>query len=163
MQVKSIAGAFCNTFDIHNLPFVIKILVLSIFEWSLKTGFTVLQALSTLFLLMTLTLWMKFCWRRELTLLVEPRYPQVSIVANINGDIIYWWFIHFMNLRRLRRCEYGQFLTTYYKACCSWVQKTLIWPPQGMNANFRTLTYTRVQGRYEISDKLEFGHKRITY
>ena len=49
MQVKSIAecsngkggGAFCNTFDIIKLPFVIKILVLSIFEWPFYTGFTV--------------------------------------------------------------------------------------------------------------------------
>ena len=47
MQVKSIAecsnGAFCNT--IHStfikLPFVFKTFVLSIFEWPLKTGFTV--------------------------------------------------------------------------------------------------------------------------
>ena len=37
-------GAFCNTFDLHlynKLPFVIEIFVLSIFEWLLKTGFTV--------------------------------------------------------------------------------------------------------------------------
>ena len=34
-------GAFCNTFDSIKLPFVIKIFVLSIFEWPLKTGFTV--------------------------------------------------------------------------------------------------------------------------
>ena len=37
IQVKSISelskGAFCNTFDLHKLPFVIKIFVLSIFEW----------------------------------------------------------------------------------------------------------------------------------
>ena len=32
-------GAFCNTFELHKLPFVIKIFVLSIFEWPLKTGF----------------------------------------------------------------------------------------------------------------------------
>ena len=32
--------SFCNTFDIK-LPSVIKIFVLSIFEWPLKTGFTV--------------------------------------------------------------------------------------------------------------------------
>ena len=46
MQVKSIAEcskrAFCNTFDFIKLPFVIKNFVLSIFEWPLKTGFTVL-------------------------------------------------------------------------------------------------------------------------
>ena len=35
MQVKSIAECFIK------LPFVIKIFVLSIFEWLLKTGFTV--------------------------------------------------------------------------------------------------------------------------
>ena len=47
MQVKSIAecskgehSAILLTFI--KLPFVIKILVLSIFEWPLKTGFTVL-------------------------------------------------------------------------------------------------------------------------
>ena len=42
-------GAFCITFDQHSallltfikLPFVIKILVLSIFEWPFYTGFTV--------------------------------------------------------------------------------------------------------------------------
>ena len=34
-------GAFCNTFDIIKLPFVIKIFVLSIFEWLFYTGFTV--------------------------------------------------------------------------------------------------------------------------
>ena len=36
-------GAFCNTFVLHELPFVIKIFVLSIFEWPLKAGFTVLK------------------------------------------------------------------------------------------------------------------------
>ena len=45
MQVKSIAKcskrAFCNTFNLIKLPFVLKTFVLSIFEWSLKTGFTV--------------------------------------------------------------------------------------------------------------------------
>ena len=45
MQVKSIAecshGAFCNTSTFIKLPFVIKTFVLSIFEWPLKTGFTV--------------------------------------------------------------------------------------------------------------------------
>ena len=45
MQVKSIAEcskrAFSNTFDLHNkLSLVIKIFVLSVFEWPLKTGFT---------------------------------------------------------------------------------------------------------------------------
>ena len=43
MQVKSIAecsnSAIFTTFI--KLPFVIKIFVLSIFEWPLKTGFTV--------------------------------------------------------------------------------------------------------------------------
>ena len=34
-------GAFCDTFDLHCLPFVIKIFVLSIFEWPFYTGFTV--------------------------------------------------------------------------------------------------------------------------
>ena len=34
-------GAFCNTFELFKLPFVIKIFVLSIFEWPLKTGSTV--------------------------------------------------------------------------------------------------------------------------
>ena len=35
--------AFCNTFDLHyrKLPFTFKTFVLSIFEWPLKTGFTV--------------------------------------------------------------------------------------------------------------------------
>ena len=47
MQVKSIAEcskrAFCNTFDLHSikLPFVIKIFVLTIFEWPFYTGLTV--------------------------------------------------------------------------------------------------------------------------
>ena len=39
MQVKSIAECSKGTFI--KLPFVIKIFVLSIFEWLLKTGFTV--------------------------------------------------------------------------------------------------------------------------
>ena len=47
MQVKSIAEcSFCNTFDLRLAtikPFAIKIFVLSIFEWPLKTGITVLQ------------------------------------------------------------------------------------------------------------------------
>ena len=37
---------FCNTFTLHKfikLPFVFKTFVLSIFEWPLKTGFTVLR------------------------------------------------------------------------------------------------------------------------
>ena len=49
MQVKSIAecsrgkhSAILLTFI--KLPFVIKIFALSIFEWSLKTGFTVAQS-----------------------------------------------------------------------------------------------------------------------
>ena len=45
MQVKSIAecsrGAFCNTFDCTKLLHVFKTFVLSIFEWPLKSGFTV--------------------------------------------------------------------------------------------------------------------------
>ena len=45
MQVKSIAecsmGAFCNTMTFIKVPFVIKIFVLSIFEWMFYTGFTV--------------------------------------------------------------------------------------------------------------------------
>ena len=40
MQVKSIAECSKGTFI--KLPFVIKIIILSIFEWSLKTGFTVI-------------------------------------------------------------------------------------------------------------------------
>ena len=47
MQVKSIAkgehSAILSTFI--KLPFVIKILVLSIFEWPFYTGFTVHSAL----------------------------------------------------------------------------------------------------------------------
>ena len=39
MQVKSIASAILSTFV--KLPFVFKTYVLSIFEWSLTTGFTV--------------------------------------------------------------------------------------------------------------------------
>ena len=39
MQVKSIAECSLSTFI--KLPFVYKTFVLSIFEWSLKTGFTV--------------------------------------------------------------------------------------------------------------------------
>ena len=38
MQVKSIAAAILSTFI--KPPFAIKIFVLSIFEWPLKTGFT---------------------------------------------------------------------------------------------------------------------------
>ena len=42
MQVKSIAKvAFCSTFDLIKLLFVFKTFVLCIFEWLLKTGFTV--------------------------------------------------------------------------------------------------------------------------
>ena len=32
---------FCNTFDFIKLPFVVETVVLSIFEWPLKTGFSV--------------------------------------------------------------------------------------------------------------------------
>ena len=39
MQVKVLHSAILSTFI--KLPFVIKIFVLSIFEWPLKTGFTV--------------------------------------------------------------------------------------------------------------------------
>ena len=45
MQVKSIAkcllGAFCNTFDLHLAIIGLMTVVLSNFEWPLKTGFTV--------------------------------------------------------------------------------------------------------------------------
>ena len=50
MQVKSIAecsnriGAFCNTLTFIKLPLVIKIFVLSIFEWPFYIGFTVTQS-----------------------------------------------------------------------------------------------------------------------
>ena len=51
MQGKSIAecshGAFCSTLTCIKLPHGLKTLVLSIFEWPLKTGFTV-QALKKL-------------------------------------------------------------------------------------------------------------------
>ena len=47
MQVKHIADcsprAFCNTFTFIKPPFVFKTFVLSIFEWPLKTGFTVIE------------------------------------------------------------------------------------------------------------------------
>ena len=54
---------FCNTFDLHvehsaillifiKLPFVIKIIVLSIFEWPLYTGFTVQSLLANCLLIM---------------------------------------------------------------------------------------------------------------
>ena len=36
-------GAFCSTLTFIKLPFVIKIFVLSIFEWLLKAGFTVIE------------------------------------------------------------------------------------------------------------------------
>ena len=49
MQAKSIAEcskrAFCNTFDLHKLSFVIKTFVLSSFEWPFYTDFTVYAAL----------------------------------------------------------------------------------------------------------------------
>ena len=45
MQGQSIEDcskrAFCNNFDHIKLPFVFKTFVLYIFEWPLKTGFTV--------------------------------------------------------------------------------------------------------------------------
>ena len=45
MQVKCIAecsrGAFCSTLTCIKLPHGFQTLVLSVFEWSLKTGFTV--------------------------------------------------------------------------------------------------------------------------
>ena len=57
MRVKSIAEcskrAFCNTLEhsailltVIRLSFVIKIFVWSIFEWPLRTGFTVLRLFS---------------------------------------------------------------------------------------------------------------------
>ena len=45
MQVKVLQnaprGAFCNTLTFIKLPYVIKIFILSIFEWPFYTGFTV--------------------------------------------------------------------------------------------------------------------------
>ena len=45
MQGKSIAecssGAFCNTLTCTKLSSVLETFVLSVFEWPLKTGFTV--------------------------------------------------------------------------------------------------------------------------
>ena len=35
-------GAFCNIFELYKLPFVIKIFILSIFEWPFYKSFTVL-------------------------------------------------------------------------------------------------------------------------
>ena len=50
MQVKCIAEcskrAFCITFDLHNdikIPFVFYTFILSIFEWPLKTGLTIMS------------------------------------------------------------------------------------------------------------------------
>ena len=51
MQVKSIAEHSAILLTLIKLPFVIKIFVLSFFEWLLKTCFTVL----------TTVLWSKFC------------------------------------------------------------------------------------------------------
>ena len=44
IKLRSIAekGAFCNTFDLHKAIFVFKTFDLSIFEWPLETGFTVI-------------------------------------------------------------------------------------------------------------------------
>ena len=42
-------GAFCNIFDFIKLPFVFKTFVLSIFEWPLKTGFTVNEKVAIFF------------------------------------------------------------------------------------------------------------------
>ena len=39
-------GAFCNISPFIKLPFVIKIFVLSIYEWPFYTGFTVPAVLS---------------------------------------------------------------------------------------------------------------------
>ena len=41
MQVKSIAECSAILLTFIKLPFAVRIFVLSIFEWSLKTGFTV--------------------------------------------------------------------------------------------------------------------------
>ena len=46
-QVKSIA--FCNSFDLIKLPFVIKIFVLSIYEWLFYNGFTVVNVYAGVF------------------------------------------------------------------------------------------------------------------
>ena len=43
---KMLQGAFCNTSTFIKLPFVFKTFVLSIFEWPLKTGFTVYTKIS---------------------------------------------------------------------------------------------------------------------
>ena len=50
--IKLPLRAFCNTFDIHQaaINFVIKIFVLSNFEWPLKTGFTVCSYLTPMIL-----------------------------------------------------------------------------------------------------------------
>ena len=45
MQVKVLQNAPAILSTFIKLPFVIKIFVLSIFEWSLKTGFTVISSL----------------------------------------------------------------------------------------------------------------------
>ena len=42
MQVKSIAECFAILSTSIKLPFVLKTFVLSIFEWPLKSGFTVI-------------------------------------------------------------------------------------------------------------------------
>ena len=39
---RLLKGAFCNTFDLYEATFVIKIFVWSILEWLFYTGFTVL-------------------------------------------------------------------------------------------------------------------------
>ena len=57
-RMQNPMGAFCNTFDLqlehsailstfNKQPFVIKTCVLSIFEWPLKTGFTVSTIISS--------------------------------------------------------------------------------------------------------------------
>ena len=42
MQVKNIRWSILQFLTVIKLPVVIKIFILSIFEWPLKTGFTVL-------------------------------------------------------------------------------------------------------------------------
>ena len=39
------SGAFCNTFDLYLVPFVLTIFVVYIFEWPFKAGFTVLLSI----------------------------------------------------------------------------------------------------------------------
>ena len=86
MQVKKRLSAILSTFI--KLPFVIKIFVLSIFEWSLKTGFTVFHIGIVCLLLWRKKFFLFVCFSQNLQIRTPWHNVHKILSEPVNIEII---------------------------------------------------------------------------